>query len=317
MKRLVVCMVVCAVVLCGCSSGLPAAGGQTQTTGEESTQNEPTTSPNEQLLQSLSSSFPVIDGSTATIPLSEAIAQTVLGLSEAEAQEYINHKKTHQAYVNLLEGKCDIIFVTPPSDEELAMQDEYGIQMEVVPVVKDGFVFLTNVQNPVTDISLSDLRDVYRGKITNWKELGGEDLAIIPYQRQDNSGSQTLMYQLVVGKDEIMQAPTSMKIMDMGGLVDAISTYDNARGAIGYSVYYYARSMYTSDESHLIAIDGVLPTDGTIASGQYPLESAYYAVIRADEPEGSPARQLLQWLLTDEGQKVAQTAGYVPLRVLN
>ncbi len=259
------------------------------------------------------SELPRIDGSTATIPLSEGIVGDLLGCTPEEAHEIVNHNKTHSAYQNLIDDKCDIIFVTPPSEEEYKMLADTGEDFEIVRIVKDAFVFLVNTQNKVDNISLSDVRDVYKGKITNWKQLGGEDLAIIPYQRPDNSGSQTLMYKLCVPADEITQAPTSLKPGGMGDLVDAVSNYENGKGALGYSVYYYASGMYTSDGSKLIAIDGVFPTDETIANDTYPLVDGYYAIYRAKQVKDSPVFRLMDYLLSERGQKTAKASGYVPV----
>jgi phosphate transport system substrate-binding protein len=75
--------------------------------------------------------------------------------------------------------------------------------------------------------------------------------------------------------------------------------------------------MYVVEGARLLAVNGVLPTKETISSQEYPLTTAYYAVIKSNEPSDSPARKLLNWLLSDEGQSVADKAGYVPLRMLH
>ena len=261
--------------------------------------------------------LPRIDGSTATIPLSEGIVKTLLSYSPEQAQEFVKHNTTHYAYENLIDGKCDVIFVTPPSDEELQLMKDAGEEFEVVRVVKDAFVFLVNQENPVESLTLAQIQDIYRGKITNWSEVGGEDLEIIPYQREDNSGSQTLMYKLVLPKGEITQAPTELRIEGMDGLVDAVSSYDGTgKASLGYSVYYYASGMYTNENSRLLKVDGVEPTNDTIASDEYPLVDGYYAVFRKSEAEDSAVRQLVTWLTSLEGQTVAASEGYVPLQPL-
>ena len=260
--------------------------------------------------------LPRLDGSTATIPLSEALVQSLLDYTPEQAQEFVNHATTHAAYENLINGDCDIIFVTPPSAEELQLMDDSGQQFEVVPVVKDAFVFLTGVDNPVESLTVEQLKGIYTGQITNWNEVGGPDAAITAYQRPDNSGSQTLMYKLLVPADEIMEAPHELIIADMGGLIDAVSDYQAGPTSLGYSVFYYANGMYTSEGSHMLAVDGVAPTVETIASGEYPLTDAYYAVFRTGDDENPAVRELIDWILTDEGQKLMQSAGYVPLRIL-
>lgn len=258
--------------------------------------------------------YPRIDGSTATIPLSERLASELLSMSSEDAKEFIKHNTTHNAYENLLEGRADIIFVTEPSEDELDMAAARGIELEVIPVVKEAFVFLVNKSNPVDKLSLEEIKSIYQGKITNWKELGGPDKEITAYQRPDNSGSQTLMQNQVMKGLTMADAPTELKPAGMGGLIEAVASYDNSDSAIGYSVYYYANTMYLKETVKFIKVDGIEPTNETIMKDKYPVTSAYYAVLKKTEPEDSNARKMLKWTLSDEGQKLAEAAGYVPVR---
>lgn len=259
--------------------------------------------------------YPRIDGSTATIPLSEAIASELLGLSKEEATTFIHHNTTHYAYENLLNGKADIIFVTEPSKEELQMAKDKSIELEVIPIVKEAFVFLVNVENPINSLESQQIRDIYGGKTTNWSEVGGKDIEIIPYQREANSGSQTLMEQIVMKDTPLMKPPSKLVIAGMGTLIETIAKYDNSEKALGYSVYYYAKNMYNRDTIKLIAVDGVNPDNKSISSGKYPFTSAYYAVIRKSLAPDSSERKLIQWILSKEGQKTAEKSGYVPMGV--
>ena len=259
--------------------------------------------------------YPKVDGSTATIPLSEAIAQNLFSMTNQEATSFVKHNKTHSAYVNLVEGKADIIFVTEPSADELQIAKDANVELEVVPVVREGFVFVVNASNPVDSLTVKQVQDIYQGKIKNWKEVGGNDIEIIPYQRNANSGSQTLMEQLVMRDLEMMDAPGYTIISGMDGLIDVVSNYDNSEGALGYSVYYYANIMYNNDSLKLLAIDGVIPNNSDISSLKYPFTSAYYAVIKKSDAKDAVSRQLLNWVLSEEGQKLAEQAGYVPVLV--
>ncbi|MEA4921251.1 MAG: substrate-binding domain-containing protein [Clostridiaceae bacterium] len=260
--------------------------------------------------------LPRLDGSTATIPLSEGIVKALLSYDASQAQAFVKHNTTHYAYENLIGQKCDVIFVTPPSDEEYQLMKDSGREYEVDMVVKDAFVFLVNKENPVDNISVEDLQKIYKGEITNWKDLGGSDAEITAFQRPDNSGSQTLMYKLLVSKDQISQAPEELKPAGMGDLVDAVSSYDEGLNSIGYSVFYYASGMYTDPNSKMISVGGVYPTLETVSNGSYPLVDGYYAVYDKSLSEDSSVRQLISWLKTDDGQKVAADEGYVPLRTL-
>jgi phosphate transport system substrate-binding protein len=258
--------------------------------------------------------YPKVDGSTATIPLSEDIAADILGLSETQSSEFIKHNTTHDAYINLINGKADIIFVTEPSADELKIAKDANVELEVVPIVKEGFVFLVNSKNSIKSLTTKQIQDIYQGKITNWKEVGGADCEIIPFQRELNSGSQTLMEQIVMKGLTIMDSPKTI-ISSMEGLIDAIAAYDNSEKALGYSVYYYAKQMYNKDTIKLIVVDGVIPNNKNISSGKYPFTTGYYAVVKKSTPADAPSRKLLKWILGKDGQSLAEKSGYVPLTV--
>ena len=256
--------------------------------------------------------FPRVDGSTATIPLSEQLLADYRGVSLDEARLEVLHNKTNRAYRRLIHSEADIIFVTAPSEDELRMAEKAGIELEIYPIVNEGFVFLVNKQNPLSNLTQEQILGIYSGTFTNWSEVGGEDKPIIPYQRPVNSGSQSGMLSIVMKDTPLMNAPADYYMSEMNELVRAVAEYENTEQAIGYSYYYYVNSMYVKSEVRLLAIDGVVPDEETIKNGTYPYTTAYYAVIRASEPEGNHVRNYLDWILR-EGQDSAVKAGYVPL----
>ena len=253
-----------------------------------------------------------LDGSTATIPLSEGILLERFGTAAG-----LTHNRTHEAYARLIGGESDLIFVTYPSEAELELAETAGVELEIIPVVKDALVFLRNTANGVESLSRRQIRGIYTGGITNWSEIGGADEPITAFQRPENSGSQTLFLKLAMDGLAPSPPPLELRPAGMGDLVDAVADYDNAPGALGFSVFYYVSDMYGSPNVTLMAVDGVAPTRYTIAAGTYPYITYYYAVMRKDTPEGHPMRELIGWLLTDEGQAAARRAGYVPMRALN
>lgn len=263
--------------------------------------------------------YPEVDGSTATHPLSLAFKEAFTGADLTPDDLPIS--KTHGAYLKLIAGEVDLILVTSPSEDELAAAAAAGVELEVIPVVREGFVFITNATNPVTSLTVAQLRDIYAGKITNWSQVGGPDSPITAYQRPENSGSQTGILDLVMQGTPMAPAPTAEYVIsDMEGTVDAVASYDNSSGALGYSYYYFVTAMYgelargnAKDGVRLMAVNGVTPTDETIRSGEYPLTSAYYIVVLKSSPADSPARRLAAMMLSERGQRVAQRAGYVPV----
>jgi phosphate transport system substrate-binding protein len=222
--------------------------------------------------------------------------------------------KTHPAYLNLIDKKTDLIFVTSPSAEELKLAQDKGIVMEVVPIVSEAFVFLVNADNPVDNLTLAQIQKIYTGEIKNWKEVGGEDKPIIAYQRPVNSGSQTGFLALVMKGLIPTNPPLDQIPVEMGELIDVVASFDHQAAGIGYSYYYFVMDMWGSQNIKLLKVDGVYPDKTTISQKNYPINTAYYAVFRKDEKKDSDVRKIVDWLLSDEGQQLAQDAGYVKVR---
>lgn len=262
--------------------------------------------------------FPKIDASLATQPLTDAIISNFTGLNTDAI--VTNYSNTHPAYVKLINDEVDLIVVTEPSKEELQMAKEKGIELEVIPVVKEGFVFYVNSKNPVKSLTREQVQGIYSGDITNWKDVGGDNKEITPYQRPTNSGSQTGMLSLVM-KDKKLMTPKKENLVDtMAAIVNLVSQYNNDLDAIGYSYYYYAKTMYETIDNTVasnikfLSIDGVEPNNTTIKDGTYPYTTAYYIVINKADGADSPSRILANQMLSARGQKVAEDVGYVPVK---
>lgn len=263
--------------------------------------------------------YPKVDASLATQPLTDAFAKNFIG-EEVLAENVINYSNTHPAYIKLINDEVDLIVVTEPSEEELQLAKDKGVELEVIPVVKEGFVFYVNSNNTVENLTTEQIQKIYTGEITNWKEVGGADEDIIPYQRPVNSGSQTGMLSLVMKNLKLMDAPKENLIDTMEEIINLVSSYKNGKNSIGYSYYYYATTMFqTIDETvasniKLLGIDGVKPNNQTIKDSSYPFTTAYYIVINKADDENSASRILANQMLSARGQKVAEEAGYVPVK---
>lgn len=256
--------------------------------------------------------YPRVDGSTATLPLAVYMRAKITGEPIADCLRKTAFTMTGQSYLELAAGNTDLLVVYEAPDEIKLQLEETGAEFIQKPIGLDALVFLTNEGNPVDSLTQQQIIDIYTGQITNWSAVGGEDKPIVAYQRISNSGSQALMLKLVMKDVPMMPAPESLQPGMMGELLDDIAAYENTGNALGYSVYYYVRNMYAVPGIKLLAVDGFAPCAETIAAGQYPYINPFYAVIRADEPEDSPARLLFNWLTGTEGARAVQDAGYVP-----
>lgn len=257
--------------------------------------------------------YPRVDASLAIHPLVDSIASNFMNIPEEELEFEYTKGRTSDVYKNLIDGNADVIFAAEPSEDDLAYAKSKGVELEVIPTTSSAFVFIVNSENTIENLTLDEVIKIYEGEITNWKEVGGEDAEIIPYQRPNGSGSQTAMISLVMKDENLMTAPKMQVEAEMGGLIDAIAEYDNSENAIGYSYFYYVNTMYKKDTIKMIGIDGVKPSIETIKDGTYPIYTNGYVVIKKSETEDSNARKWVNEVLSNRGSKIIEDAGYVPI----
>ncbi len=257
--------------------------------------------------------FPALDGSTACIPLMAQMMADTTGRDLVEAQSTISVSTTAYAWENfgLYDTDTQMLVVYEAPDYVKKELEEAKAELESKPIGRDALVFIVNENNPVKSLTQQQLRDIYAGKITNWKDVGGQDLDIVAFQRGEDSGSQTLFKKLLIQDGELMDPPTELAPAAMGELVDSIAAYNNSANAIGFSVYYYIDQMYSQPGLRLLAVDDVTPSNNTIADESYPLCNEFYAVIHPDAAADSPERILYDWLDTDAGQDCIKKSGYV------
>ena len=257
--------------------------------------------------------FPALDGSTACIPLMAQMMADTTGRDLVEAQSTISVSTTAYAWENfgLYDTDTQMLVVYEAPDYVKKELEEAKAELESKPIGRDALVFIVNENNPVKSLTQQQLRDIYAGKITNWKDVGGQDLDIVAFQRRSDSGSQTLFKKLLIQDGELMDPPTELAPAAMGELVDSIAAYNNSANAIGFSVYYYIDQMYSQPGLRLLAVDDVTPSNNTIADESYPLCNEFYAVIHPDAAADSPEHILYDWLDTDAGQDCIKKSGYV------
>lgn len=249
------------------------------------------------------------DGTTRVIPTS---SDTGKGSEVLFIVENTTHNGTHDAYVNLIEDRADVILVArKPSSDELALADSQGVSLEISSIALDAFVFIGNVENPITSLSVSQVQGIYTGTVTNWKEVGGNDAEINAYQRNSTSGSQELMLTLVMDGLEMIDAPD----MILSGMMGPINQLSADELGIAYTVYFFKQFMAPSDRLKMIGINSVQPTSETIGSHSYEYTTEVFVVTRADLDEQSTAHRLSRWLRTSAGQEVVRESGYVPALV--
>ena len=260
--------------------------------------------------------YPKMGGSLANLPLGEAITATALGITREEANEMITFAgSTTDNYKAICDKEFDILLAYEPSEEAKEYIKNSGEELEMTPIGVDALVFICAKNNNVDSLTIQQVKDIYSGKITNWKELGGSDSEILAYQRNKDSGSQTLFDKLINLGDDLMEAPKNLIVGSMIGLLEAVADYDNSADALGYTVYYYLTNMETDklSTSKILSVGGVAPSNETIGDGTYPLTNDFYVVIRKSAEENSPERILYNWICSEQGKELVVRENY-PVR---
>lgn len=257
-------------------------------------------------------SLPVMDGATALYPIYAAFAQAVYPEKTYEPyNSEVMSNRTGEAYDNLIAGHADIIFALAPSDEQQANAKRAGKELTLTPIGKEAFVFFVNSKNEVNNLSVEDIKGIYSGDITNWKEVGGKHNDIRAFQRDKNSGSQTALERFM-GDRPIMDPPVEDIASLMGTMVDVVSSYKNYSNAIGYTFRYYSTKMVHNNNIRLLNVNGVEPTVDSIRSGDYPITNDIYAITAgSDNPHIEP---FIDWILSEQGQRIIEETGYVPIK---
>lgn len=256
--------------------------------------------------------LPILDGATALYPLFAAFAEATYpeGVYEPHRGP-VATTTTPSAYSRLIKGNADIIFAAEPSIGQLQDAKEAGVELELTPIGREAFVFFVNSRNKISDLSSEDIRGIYSGDIENWKELGGKNDEIRPFQRPEDSGSQTMFIKFM-GDTEIEKPETENLESGMGGIIEEVASYRNYKNAIGYTFRFYSTEMVKNDKIKLLSIDGIEPSIENIRSSNYPLASEFYAITAGSKnPNIEP---FLEWILSGEGQKLVEDTGFVPVK---
>ncbi|MBP3666643.1 MAG: substrate-binding domain-containing protein [Clostridia bacterium] len=254
--------------------------------------------------------LPVIDGATAAFPVYSAFVHAVYPRSTELYDGVFEYNNTVGGYEKLAERKTDIFFGAYPSKEQLAYAEECGTAFEFTQVASEAFVFIVHKDNPIDSLTVEQIRGIYAGRITNWKEVGGNDEPIMAYQRDKGSGSQSMLLRFM-GDIPVMDAPTT-EVSGMGSLLDVVADYESRPGSIGFSFRFYVEGIIKNPDIKMIAIDGVAPNVENIKNGTYPVVAPVYAVTWAGN-ENPNVTRLIEWVLSEEGQYIIEETGYVGL----
>ena len=259
------------------------------------------------------SNYPNVDAVPNMQDLANAFMKNFTGANvDTSKVKYTNEQAV---YKRLTDGNVDLIIAKEPSKEELDYAAQKGVELEYTPLVIDAFVFYVNHDNPVYNLSIEQIKDIYSGRINKWTDVGGSGESIRAFQRNTDNENQQGMINLVMGNTE-MSSPILEDKSNTDNLSnDIIADYDNGIDALGYSYYSYAKKIYDEygnqilDGIKLLKVNDIKPSYDNIRNNTYPLKTIYYVVTR--KGEGESALKLKNAMLSNRGKEVAKEAGYV------
>ena len=255
--------------------------------------------------------FPRLNGAYALYPIYAAMVQGMYPETVAWDYRYLDTDGSDTIYDELLKGERDLIFALAPSRKQSEEAEQAGVKYELTPFCMDAFVFYVNAKNPVDNLTTEQIRGIYSGKITDWKEVGApSSTKIIPFQRNEGSGSQTTLQKLM-GDTPIMPPLKEDRLGGMGDIINDTANYRNYRAALGFSFRDYSPELLRNDQIKLLSIGRGAPPVENIRHGSYPLVATAYMVTA--RPRSENVRRIVDFMLSPEGQKLVEETGYVPL----
>lgn len=260
----------------------------------------------------LTENLPRIDGAAALFPVYSAFVNAVYPNTTKLHDGIFEYNNTPDGYRLLAEKETDIFIGVYPSDEQKAYAEENQTTFEYTPIGTEAFVFFVHKDNPITNLTTEQIKDIYSGKITNWKDVGGKNEKIAAFQRNEGSGSQSMLKRFM-GDTPIADAPTEMVNDLMAGIIEQVADYKSKTNSIGFSFRYYVEGIIKNPDIKMISIDGAAPTSENIRNGSYPILTPIYAVTYKENQNGN-VDKLLEWILSDEGQYIINETGYVGIK---
>lgn len=244
----------------------------------------------------------IVTGSTTILPIAEQAGEQFQEANDG-TRVLVSGLGSSAGIEAVSQGTSDI----GTSSRDLK-DEESGLGLVDTPIAFDGIAVIVNPANPVEELTSRQLRDIFAGKITNWSEVGGEDRPIDLVNRDEASGTREAFNKIVMGDE----ARFDRRATVLPGTGQVRSVISASEGAIGYISVGFVEPRFTSTRVKALAIDGVMPSEETVASEEYPIARTLHFFTKG-APSGL-AKEYLEFVLSDEIQKgVVVDAGFVPV----
>ena len=245
----------------------------------------------------------VLDGSTTVGPIAKAFAEYFMA-AHPDVNITVSESGSGNGAKALVNGVCDVADMSRPmKDTEFKAAADKGIQPVAHVVALDGLPILVNPQNPVQELTIEQIRKIYTGEITNWKEVGGPDMGIVVITRDTNSGTYETFESLVMNKQKITD---SAEYVGSNGAIR--QRVQSTAAAIGY-----AGLGFVDKTVKALKVNGVYPSAATVRTGEYPISRPLFMYTNGYPKLGSPVYQFVTLYLTEDGQEMVEEIGFIPV----
>ncbi len=245
-----------------------------------------------------------VSGSTSVGPLMEKEAEVFQGKNKNIKVE-IQQIGSSAGIKNAIQGVSELGM----SSRELKDEEKSQIKEEIIAY--DGIALVVNPKNTVTNLTMEQLKGIYTGKITNWKEVGGKDSPIVVVSREDGSGTRSAFEELVGFKGEDMIQTASIS-QGNGAVKNTVVTNENAIGYLSFELL-YKEDGSLDDTIKASKIENIDPTADNVLNKTYKLSRPFIVVYKEDKISAE-SKQFIEFIKSEEGQQIAKSKGAIPLK---
>lgn len=236
------------------------------------------------------------DGSTSMEKVIGYLSESYMSGNENVTVTY-NPTGSGAGIQAVAEGRCDIGLASRN------LKDEEKANLNETVVAIDGIAVIVNNQNTIDDLTIEQIAGIYKGEITNWKELGGADAPIVLIGREAASGTRD-GFESITGTEDLCKY--SQELTSTGDVVQTVSSNPNAIG--------YASLASVGDTVKAVKVEGVTPTTDTIQNGEYKIQRNFVFVTRKDDKLNESAQNFFDFAANGQADDLIVKAGAVPVK---
>jgi phosphate transport system substrate-binding protein len=243
----------------------------------------------------------VIKGSTTVLPITQKTSEEYMKQNAVSIS--LEGSGSGNGIKALLDGTCDIANSSREmKPEELEAAKVKGIDVKEIVLAYDMIVPIVHPSNPVKDLSLDQLKGIYNGSITNWKEVGGKDMKIVVISRDTSSGTYEVWHEKVMKKTDVSNR--ALLQASNGAIVSTVTTNPKSIGYVGFG--------YLNDNLKPLNVNGITGTIENGKTGKYPVSRKLYMYVNQNKLS-KEAEKYINFILSKHGQALVKEEGFIPL----